>query len=95
VPLAISIRVHTSKRFYRKVCPGGWWKGIDTSLIKPDKSVFNSRFVISWLAGILFIFGVTLGLGYFIFQSYTKGIICLLISLLGGVIIWINIKTID
>jgi len=79
-------------RFYRKVCPGGWWRGIDPSLIKPDKSVFNFDFVISWLAGILFIFGTTLGLGYFIFQSYTKGLLCFLLSVAGGVIIWINIK---
>ena len=82
-------------RFYRKVCPGGWWRGIDPSLIKPDKSVFNSRFVISWLAGILFIFGTTLGLGYFIFQSYTKGLLCFLLSVAGGVIIWINIRKIE
>lgn len=82
-------------RFYRKVCPGGWWRGIDRSLIKPDRSVFNSSFVISWLAGILFIFGATLGLGYFIFQSYTKGMVCILLSIVGGVIVWINIKNVE
>ncbi|KPJ56096.1 MAG: hypothetical protein AMJ42_05755 [Deltaproteobacteria bacterium DG_8] len=79
-------------RFYRKVCPGGWWRVIDPSLIDPEKSVFNSQFIISWLAGILFIFGSTLGLGYFIFQSYTKCLVCALLSIVGGMVIWINIK---
>ena len=82
-------------RFYRKVCPGGWWRVIDPSLIKPDRSVFNFRFVVSWLSGILFIFGATLGLGYFIFQSYTKGVVCVLLSIVGGVVIWIYIKRIE
>jgi len=82
-------------RFYRKVCPGGWWKVIDPSLINPEKSVFNFQFIISWLAGILFIFGATLGLGCFIFQSYTKGLVCMLLSIVGGVVIWINIKMIE
>jgi len=81
--------------FYRKVCPGGWWRGIDPSLIKPDRSVFNLQFIVSWLAGILFIFGSTLGLGYFIFQSYTKGLVCMLLSIGGGVVIWIYIKRIE
>lgn len=69
-----------------------WWRGIDPSLFQPARSVLNSRFVISWFAGILFIFGATLGLGYFIFQSYVMGLGCMLLSILGGVVIWINIK---
>lgn len=82
-------------RFYRKVCPGGWWRGIDPSLIQPARSVLNSRFVISWIAGILFIFGATLGLGYFIFQSYKKGFVCIFLFIAGGIVIWMNIKRIE
>ena len=81
-------------RFYQKVCPGGWWRGIDPSFIKPEKSVLNFRFVINWFAGILFVFGATLGLGYLIFQSYTKGLVCILLSVVGGAVIWNNVKKI-
>ncbi len=54
--------------------------------------MLNSCFVINWFAGILFVFGSTLGLGYFIFQSYAEGFGCIFLSVLGGVIIWNNIK---
>jgi Na+/proline symporter len=79
-------------RFYQKVCPGGWWKVINPSFIKPDKSVFNARFVVNWFAGLLLIFGGTLGLGYVIFQSYFRAFLCILLSLLGGVTIWFTVK---
>ena len=79
-------------RFYQKVCPGGWWRGVDPSFIKPEKSVLNSRFVIHWFAGICFVFGATLGLGYLIFEFYAKGFVCIFLSLLGGVIIWNHIR---
>lgn len=81
-------------RFYQKVCPGGWWRGIDPSLINPEKSVLNASFVINWFAGILFVFGATLGLGYLIFQSYDKGLACIFLSVVGGVVVWNNIKNI-
>ena len=82
-------------RFYRKVCPGGWWRGIDPSLIQPARSVLNSRFVISFLEGILLIFGTTLGVGYIIFQSYSKGLVCVLLAIVGGVLIWIDVRERD
>ncbi len=75
-------------RFYRKVCPGGCWHGINPDFIKPEKSVLNSHFLINWLAGILLIFGATLGLGYFIFQCYMKGLACFILSITGGAIIY-------
>jgi len=81
-------------RFYQKVCPGGWWKSIDPSFIKPERSVLNSRFVINWFAGMLFVFGATLGMGYLIFLSYIKGLVCILLSVIGGVVIWIDVKKI-
>jgi Na+/proline symporter len=81
-------------RFYRKVCPGGWWKVINPSFIKPDKSVFNARFVVNWFAGLLLIFGGTLGLGYLIFQSYFRALLCILLAIVGGVTIWFTIKNV-
>ena len=81
-------------RFYQKVCPGGWWKGIDPSFIKPEKNVLNYRFVINWFAGILFVFGATFGLGYLIFQSFAKGFVCMALSVSGGLVIWNHIKNV-
>ena len=74
-------------RFYRKVCPGGWWKNIDRSLINPDKQVFNVRFIINWFLGIVLIFGTSLGVGYALFQCYIRSLLCLGMGLISGVII--------
>jgi Na+/proline symporter len=79
-------------RFYLKVCPGGWWRGIDTSLINPEKRVLNARFVINWFSGIVLIFGTTLGLGYAIFQSYIKSLLCIMMAVMSGVVIMFTIK---
>ena len=79
-------------RFYRKVCPGGWWKNIDRSLINPDKQVFNARFIINWFSGIALIFGTSLGLGYALFQCYIKSLLCFAIALISGVIIIVTAK---
>lgn len=81
-------------RFYQKVSPGGWWRHVDRSLMDPEKSVLNYHFIINWLAGILFVFGSTFALGYFIFQSFTRAVVCLSLSLLGGGVIWNNIRRI-
>ena len=40
------------------------------------------------LIGIALIFGVTLGLGYVIFDSYFRALLCMLLALLGGVTLW-------
>ena len=79
-------------RFYLKVCPGGWWRGIDTSLINPDKQVLNARFVVNWFSGIVLIFGTTLGLGYAIFQSYIRSLLCIIMAVISGVVIIVTIK---
>jgi Na+/proline symporter len=79
-------------RFYLKVCPGGWWRGIDTALINPDKRVLNARFVINWFSGIVLIFGTTLGLGYAIFQSYIRSLLCIIMAALSGIVIIFTIK---
>jgi hypothetical protein len=79
-------------RFYRKVCPGGWWKNIDRSLINPDKQVFNTRYIVSWFAGIVLIFGTSLGVGYAIFQCYIRSLLCLSMAVMSGVIIIFTTK---
>jgi Na+/proline symporter len=79
-------------RFYLKVCPGGWWRGIDTALINPEKRVLNARFVINWFSGIVLIFGTTLGLGYAIFQSYIRSLLCIIMAALCGIVIIFTIK---
>jgi len=76
-------------RFYRKVCPGGWWKNIDRSLINPDKQVFNVRFVINWFLGIALIFGTSLGLGYALFQCYIRSLLCLGMGVISGITIYL------
>jgi SSS family solute:Na+ symporter len=74
--------------FYEKVHPGGWWKVIDPALMDREKSVFGPGFVVCWLSGILLVFGATFGMGYLIFQSYGKGLACIILSLLGGLVVW-------
>ena len=81
-------------RFYRKVCPGGWWKNIDRSLIDPDRQVFNTRFIVNWFSGIVLIFGTSLGLGYALFQCYVKSLLCLGMAVMSGVIIIFTTKKI-
>lgn len=80
-------------RFYRKVCPGGWWKNIDRSLINPDKQVFNVRFVINWFLGIALIFGTSLGLGYALFQCYIRSLLCLGMGVISGITIYLLQRT--
>ena len=79
-------------RFYRKVCPGGWWRNIDRSLINPEKQVCNARFILNWFSGIFLLFGTSLGLGYALFQCYLKSLLCIIMAVLGGVIIIVTTK---
>ena len=79
-------------RFYQKVCPGGWWKNIDRSLINPDKQVFNARYIVNWFAGVVLIFGTSLGLGYAIFQCYIRSLLCLSMAAISVVIIIFTTK---
>ena len=79
-------------RFYGKVCPGGWWKNIDKSLINPDKQVFNARFILNWFSGIFLIFGTSLGLGYALFECYARSLVCIIMAVIGGVIIIVTTK---
>ena len=78
--------------FYRKVYPGGWWKGMTEREERTCERVFSYRFILNFCAGLLFIFGSTLGVGYIFFQSYTLGALCLFLSLCGGVIVLFRVR---
>lgn len=82
--------------FYRKIHPGGLlWKKISDELIdiKSD-SGFGIAFV-NWLFGVLLVYSILFGTGYFMFGNYTSLYICLFIALIAGIVIYRNIMRIE
>lgn len=74
------------RAFYKRVQPGGFWgpyKEANASLEPVSKGLFWN-----FLGGLLFIYGATFGIGYFVLLEAGKGILCTVLSLVGFAIIW-------
>ena len=74
------------RAFYRRVQPGGFWgafKSAGTGLEPVAKGL-----LVNFVGGLLFIYGATFGIGYFILLQPVKGAVCALLSLTGFAVIW-------
>jgi SSS family solute:Na+ symporter len=72
------------RAFYRRVRPGGWWGPIAASC--PDITVEADapRRWLSWLLGLLFVYGSLLGSGYLLTGRPISGTAAVALSLVGG-----------
>lgn len=74
------------RAFYRRVQPGGIW-GVYRSEATDEEPVAK-YLVPNFIGGLLFIYGATFGIGYFVLLQPVKGIFCTVLSLTGFLIIW-------
>ena len=76
------------RAFYKRVQPGGFWgpyRTTDTDLEPVAKGLLPN-----FIGGLLFIYGMTFGIGYFILLQPIKGVICTVLSLAGFAVIWMT-----
>jgi Na+/proline symporter len=83
-------------QFYRKVHPGGLgWKPISQQLPEVQSDSGLSRLVVSWLCGVVVVYGVLFGIGKMLFGNYGAGL--LFFAAAGGAVwvIYQNLKKIS
>jgi Na+/proline symporter len=77
----------TLGKFYKRVRPWGWWK--PASDMHPD--IIRPQFmpvIYNWLLGVSFIFFGMIGVGKVLLGNYYFGTICLVISIISGVLVY-------
>lgn len=57
------------KSFYKRIQPGGWWKGFKSEQAK-DKEQKLSPLLVSWISGVVLVYSILFSLGHLIFQNY-------------------------
>lgn len=83
----------TLYKFYVKIHPGGiGWKNFAKKYknIKPD-SGYGLLFI-NWILGVVVVYMTLFATGRIIFKDYLQGFIALAISIVSGIIIYLNIK---
>jgi Na+/proline symporter len=83
-------------QFYRKVHPGGLgWKPISQQLPEVQSDSGLGRLVVSWLCGVVVVYGVLFGIGKMLFGNYGAGL--LFFAAAGGAVwvIYQNLKKIS
>lgn len=83
-------------QFYRKVHPGGaGWKPVSQQLPEVPSDTGLGRLLVSWLCGVVVIYGVLFGIGKMLFGNYGAG---LLFFAAAGIAVWViyqNLKKIS
>lgn len=83
-------------QFYRKVHPGGaGWKPVSQQLPEVPSDTGLGRLLVSWLCGVVVIYGVLFGIGKMLFGNYGAG---LLFFAAAGIAVWViyqNMKKIS
>jgi len=77
----------TLGKFYKRVRPWGWWEPV--SKVHPD--IVRPQFmpvIYNWLLGVSFIFFGMIGVGKVLLGNYYFGTICLVISIISGVLVY-------
>lgn len=77
----------TLGKFYKRVRPWGWWEPV--SKVHPD--IVRPQFVpviYNWLLGVSFLFFGMIGVGKVLLGNYYFGTICLVISIISGVLVY-------
>ncbi|MCI0692979.1 Na+:solute symporter [candidate division KSB1 bacterium] len=83
-------------QFYRKVHPGGvGWKPISRQLPEVQSDTGFGRLLVSWLCGVVVVYGVLFGIGKMLFGNYGAGL--LFFAAAGGAVfvIYQNLKKIS
>ncbi len=74
------------RAFYQRVQPGGFWGPYQSA--NADLEPVSKGLWVNFIGGLLFIYGATFGIGYFILLQPGKGALCTTLSVAGFVIIW-------
>jgi solute:Na+ symporter, SSS family len=78
----------TLRAFYKRVRPGGAWGKIGQEFsTKSERRGVLSGFFFSWAGGVCLIYGLTFGIGQFLFLRLAKGGGLILLALIGGFMI--------
>ena len=74
--------------FYRKMkIPGPGWKKVrDLAGCEPEKSELLINFI-GWISCVVFIYSLTLGIGKLLFHEFLVGFLCLILSILSGLVL--------
>jgi len=74
--------------FYRKVRPGGFWGVVSKESRNLPGKALNAGTLIDVIGGILFCYGISLGIGYSILLKFTKASICFALATFGAIIVY-------
>lgn len=83
-------------QFYRKVHPGGaGWKPISQQLPEVQSDTGLGRLLVSWLCGVVVIYGVLFGIGKMLFGNYGAGLLFFAAAGIAVLVIYQNLKKIS
>jgi Na+/proline symporter len=83
-------------QFYRKVHPGGiGWKPISQQLPDVQSDTGFGRLLVSWLCGVVVIYGVLFGIGKMLFGNYGAGLLFFAAAAVAIFVIHQNLKKIS
>ena len=81
--------VETEKleEFYRRCRPGGAWGVVSPAVRALPGRVLSARTILDFIGGLMLTFGISLGIGYTLFQKYAIAACCFGAAVMGG--LWI------
>jgi Na+/proline symporter len=83
-------------QFYRKVHPGGaGWKPIARQLPDVQSDTGFGRLLVSWLCGVVVVYGVLFGIGKMLFGNYGAGLLFFAAAAAAVFVIYQNLKKIS
>jgi Na+/proline symporter len=83
-------------QFYRKVHPGGiGWKPISKQLPDVQSDTGFGRLLVSWLCGVVVVYGVLFGIGKMLFGNYGAGLLFFAAAGVAVLVIYQNLKKIS
>ncbi len=83
-------------QFYRKVHPGGvGWKPISQQLPDVQSDSGFGRLLVSWLCGVVVVYGVLFGIGKMLFGNYGAGLLFFAAAGVAVLVIYQNLKKIS
>ncbi len=94
--LTPAVEQKTLLQFYRKVHPGGiGWKPISQQLPEVQSDSGFGRLLVSWLCGVVVIYGVLFGIGKMLFGNYGAGLLFFAAAGVAVLVIYQNLKKIS
>jgi Na+/proline symporter len=91
-----AVEQKTLLQFYRKVHPGGvGWKPISRQLPEVQSDTGFGRLLVSWLCGVVVVYGVLFGIGKMLFGNYGAGLLFFAAAGAAVLVIYQNLKKIS